>query len=127
MYILYDNLPLPVFLVVSFLIPIAVLIYFIRHKVNYPFTALIGIAMLCLSSLSAGLVRVLRDYNLFLSSKWLGALPIPFVFGTMVFIWIGAYQKNKENEMMRKKVLLFSFLQLLFVLVILTIVLMKLG
>jgi hypothetical protein len=126
-YIFYDSLPLPVFLVISFVIPIAVFTYFFKYRANYPFAALIGIAMLCLAAFSAGLVRVLREYNLFQSSKWLGALPIPFALGTMLFIWIGAYQKNKNNSIMRRKILLLSFLQLFFIVVILIIVIINIG
>ena len=109
MKIFYDSLPFPIFLSVTFIVPLLVFIHFLKRKDNYPFVALIGIAFLCLSGFSAGAVRIFSDYNLLEEySDWYGALPIPFVLLTIPFILVGAYQKVKNDKKKRIQILFVS-------------------
>lgn len=111
---LYDNLPLPVFLAISFLIPISLIIYFWINRNLYPNAMLIGILFVCLTGLSSGFIR------LFKYLYWTQVVPASFALIAGQFIFIGAYQKAKGNEEKRKHVL---FLMICFWLIILVVVL----
>lgn len=113
MSIFYDNLPLPLFLGITFLVPILICMHFYKERSKYPFAALIGIVFLCLTAFSAGMVRIFEEFKLFQQySHWFGAIPIPFILGAIPLILVGAYQKVKHDEVKRKTILFLAMIQL---------------
>lgn len=117
MSIFYDNLPFPLFIGISVIIPIFILLYFYKRKSEYPVTFLIGIVCLCFTAFSATVVRVFTEFQLYEDySSWFGAIPIPFILLTIFFVLVGAYQKVKHDEIQRKKVLIISCIQFLIIL-----------
>ncbi|GEM_PF-4780206 len=126
MSIFYDNLPFPLFLAITVIVPLLILLYFHKRKSEYPTTFLIGIVFLCISAFSAGVIRVFIEFQLYESySRWFGAIPIPFILLTIQFIMVGAYQKVKENEVKRRKILFFSFILFLIILFIVFLAIFK--
>jgi Na+/H+ antiporter NhaD/arsenite permease-like protein len=121
MNIFYENLPFPIFIGITFVVPVLILFYFYKKKSDYPTVFLIGMIFLCLTAFAAGIVRVLREFQMYNKYAHLfGAIPIPFIILTIPFIMVGAYQKVKDNEGKRRKILFFSlilfFIVLFFVL-----------
>ncbi|MFD2115285.1 hypothetical protein ACFSTH_07165 [Paenibacillus yanchengensis] len=126
MSIFYDNLPFPLFIGITVIVPILILLYFHKKKSEYPTTFLVGMVFLCLTAFSAAVVRVFIEYRLYEKYlHWFGAIPIPFVLFTIPFIMVGAYQKVKHDEVQRKKILLFSLIQLLIILFIVFLAIFK--
>jgi len=115
----YDNLPLPIFLALTFLVPILILMYFYSKRDENPYTFLIGMLFLCLTGFSAGVVRIFIEFKIFEESlHWFGAIPIPFILMTAFFVLVGAYKKSKDDEEKRRKIIYLSIIQLCIVLFI---------
>lgn len=102
MSIIYDNLSLPEFLIITVVIPILLIIYFWIKRAEYPKTFLIGILCICLMGFSVGFIRIFKENGVFTEySHLFGAIPIPLVLLSALFIFIGAYQKVKFNDYFR--------------------------
>lgn len=73
----YENLTFPLFIGITFVVPVLILLYFYKKKSEYPTVFIIGMVLLCLTSFAAGIVRVLREFRLYKEYHLIGALPIP--------------------------------------------------
>lgn len=126
MSIFYNSLPLPVYLFITFIIPIMLVIYILRNRKEYPLTMVLGIVFLSLSAFSAGIIRVFSELNIvgeFVDA--LKSLPIPLVLLTIVFVLIGAYRKVRHDEVKRRKILIISLLQVFIILSVGLVILIK--
>ncbi|WP_141136884.1 hypothetical protein [Paenibacillus herberti] len=105
----YESMPLPIYLLLTIGGSFAIGIYFLRRTYEYPTTLIFGTTFLALSSLIAGIVRILKEFNIDGKySIYLGLAPMPFVLGSILFICIGSYQKVKHDESKRRVVLFVS-------------------
>lgn len=130
MKLFYDSLPLPLFFVITFIIPVYIFIYFYRKKKEYPNSTifLLGIIFLCLIGISTGVMRVFIEYGLFIKyDEWFGAIPIPFIILAVPFILTAEYQKVKHDNIKRKRILLISLGLLLIFIYILMLTIFKLS
>lgn len=107
----YNNLPFPLYLGLTFLVPIFIMLHFFKNKSRYPSASLIGMIFLSFTGFSAGSVRIFEKYQLFDEySNWFGAIPAPFILLTMLFLCIGLFQKGKHDPVIRKKAMIISIL-----------------
>jgi uncharacterized membrane protein YfcA len=105
----YESLSLPVYLLLTIGGSLAFAVYFLRKTNEYPKIFILGTIFVALSAFTAGIVRILREFDIAEKySNYFGATPIPFVLGSFVFIFIGAYQKVKYDERKKRQVILLS-------------------
>lgn len=124
----YSNLPSPIYYTITFFVPIVIVIYFLKYRHKYNRPSIIGVLFTCLTGFSAGLIRLMNEYQLFNKfSQWLGTIPIAFILIAIPFILVGGYQNSKGNTVKQKKVILIGLGLLIIILYTVLLVIFKLS
>lgn len=116
----YNNLPSPIYLLISLVLGIFMLEYFLRNMKRYTVTLSIGMVFVSCSAILSGVVRIFHLLDIKWHIKLIEQLPL-YGFIGLPLICIGAFIKTKSEPENRKMSLLgitimcISFLLLGFV------------
>ena len=123
---MYERLPLPMYLVISLGVSLALFLYFLKNIHKYPKTFLIGMILLIYTSFSAGLIRLILVYEIVSPPiiEILRVLPLPGLLG-FPLICVGSYIKVKDEPLKKRIVVITSLCMLLMALLVILVVIMK--
>ncbi|OXM13175.1 hypothetical protein [Paenibacillus herberti] len=124
----YENLSLPIYLIVSIGSGLLLIAYFICRRSKYSVLFVIGMIFISLTSILSGIMRLINEYTLFNRQlEYVQKLPFIGFIGIPLLI-IGAYQQSSRDPEKRKLIIRLGVLFIsimIFLGVIVLIALMK--
>jgi hypothetical protein len=102
----YNNLPWPIYLLVSIVLGVFLIQYFLRNSKKYTLTVSIGMILISCSAILAGVVRIFHLLDLNWHLKLIELLPFPGIIFGVPLVCVGAYLKTKNDPKNRKQALI---------------------
>ncbi|MDQ0888942.1 glucan phosphoethanolaminetransferase (alkaline phosphatase superfamily) [Paenibacillus sp. V4I9] len=100
----YNNLPSPIYLLISLVLGFFMLQYFLRNMKRYTVTLSIGMVFVSCTAILAGVVRIFHLLDIKWHIKLIEQLPL-YGFVGLPLICIGAFLKTKDEPENREMAL----------------------
>lgn len=92
---IFSNVPLPIFLIFSFVLPLIFIINFIRVRKKFPFTLFVCIVLSFILSTIVSFIRIANEFEFFIEKLIYFKRVLFYLFPvTMLLLIIGAFQKT---------------------------------